>query len=72
MKRVNAHKEVELMTEQEIRHALMEWKDEWKGLLDKLHMKKEELDELVFDVDEDNKKLTLFFFIRKEFIRNRG
>ena len=60
IEKVKAHKDVDLMTEQEIRHALLEWKDEWKDLLDKLQMKKEELDELIFDVDEDNEKLCAF------------
>ena len=60
IEKVNAHKDVESMSEQEIRQALMEWKDEWKVFLEKLHVKKEELDELIFDVDEDNEKLRVF------------
>ena len=60
IEKVNAHKNVESMSEQEIRQALMEWKDEWKVFLEKLQVKKEELDELIFDVDDDTEKLQAF------------
>ena len=32
--KVNGHKDVELMSEHEIRVALLEWKDEWKNELE--------------------------------------
>ena len=37
--KVDAHKDVELMSEHEIRVALLEWKDEWKNELENLKLK---------------------------------
>ena len=57
---VNAHKDVELMTEQEIRSALIEWKEVWKDLLEKLEIKKEDLELEAIDVDEKNEAFLAF------------
>ena len=59
--KVDAHKDVELMTEQEICMALLEWKDEWKKELENLKSKKEKLEEEdLYDIDEDNEHVQTF------------
>ena len=48
------------MTEQEKRRALIEWKEVWKDLLEKLEIKKEDLELEAIDVDEKNEAFLLF------------
>ena len=53
--KVDAHKDIELMSEQEIRMALLEWKDEWKKELESLKFRKHKIEEQdLYDVDDDN------------------
>ena len=46
--KVDAYNDVELMTEQEIRMALLEWKDEWKKELESLNLRNRSLKKKIF------------------------
>ena len=60
-KKVDAHKDVELMNEQEIRLALLEWRDKWDKELENLKSKKEKLEEEeLYDIDDDNEHVQSF------------
>ena len=49
------------MTEQEIRMALLEWKDEWKKEIESLKQKKQTIEEQdLYDIDEDNEEVQKF------------
>ena len=59
--KVDAHKDVELMSEQEIRLALLEWRDKWDKELESLKSKKQKLEEEdLYDIDDDNEEVQSF------------
>ena len=60
-KKVDVRKDVELMSEQDIWLALLEWRDKWDKELENLKFKKEKLkDEDLYDIDDHNEQIQGF------------
>ena len=60
-KEVSARKDVEEMSEQEIRSALLEWKEVWDKKLDKLKERRDTIEEnYLHDIDDENEQVVAF------------